>query len=285
MAQHSWWGTTDNSWNTAANWSNGSVPAATDDVSIPAGSADITSGLDQSAVALGTMQVEKGYSGKIGDNTDLQNPIYLQLNANELFVFGKPTMYVDLRSSTGVILAGSATPTLGMYGIYLKGDYANDLSYLEVSGNANVGLATFQEDQLGAVSGAVMNIEGGTVVMGVTVDIEKVIVKGGYLLSHSEQTVWDTFDQYGGLVEMEEHHGNGLTMTMWGGICRVNKMTASPNGPTVILRGGTFDVSRSALAKEIELLKIRGGELVYNGDDLTIQDWVNSRFVNYVGVA
>lgn len=68
MANKTWVGTdtgNEGDWGTAANWSPSGVPVATDDVRIPAGSNAITGTLNQSAVALGDVIVEEGYTAAI----------------------------------------------------------------------------------------------------------------------------------------------------------------------------------------------------------------------------
>lgn len=55
-----------NDWKTASNWSTGSVPVSSDDVDIQSGTSAILYGLDQSAVALGTLRIGMGMRGYIG---------------------------------------------------------------------------------------------------------------------------------------------------------------------------------------------------------------------------
>jgi len=68
-----------NDWNTAANWSTGSVPTGTDSVVITDGSFDILYGLDQSSVSLETLSVNTGFTGTVGDPA---NEYPLQINGN-----------------------------------------------------------------------------------------------------------------------------------------------------------------------------------------------------------
>jgi len=69
MAVRTWEGS-DNStpydWSVAGNWAENSVPVSTDEVVIPAGSQKITAGLNQSAVTLAGLTVERGYDQDIG---------------------------------------------------------------------------------------------------------------------------------------------------------------------------------------------------------------------------
>lgn len=55
-----------NQWSLAANWAEGVVPVAADDVNIERGSVDILYGLAQSAVTLTSLTIKATYTGKIG---------------------------------------------------------------------------------------------------------------------------------------------------------------------------------------------------------------------------
>jgi len=58
-----------NDWSTAANWSTGSVPVASDDVYVKSNSVNICWGLAQSGVTLNSLTISKSYTGKIGLDT------------------------------------------------------------------------------------------------------------------------------------------------------------------------------------------------------------------------
>ena len=55
-----------NFWSVSQNWSTGSVPTAGDDIYLVNSAVDILYGLDQSAVAPTTLNVEQSYTGRIG---------------------------------------------------------------------------------------------------------------------------------------------------------------------------------------------------------------------------
>lgn len=67
-----------NDWSTAANWSTGTVPAATDDVYLQNSTVDILYGLAQAYVALNSFTRYQTYTGKIGlpQYTQGQNSYY-----------------------------------------------------------------------------------------------------------------------------------------------------------------------------------------------------------------
>jgi len=55
-----------NDWSTAANWSTGAVPVNDDDAIVRDSSINIAYGLDQSAVELDSLTIEKTYTGRLG---------------------------------------------------------------------------------------------------------------------------------------------------------------------------------------------------------------------------
>jgi hypothetical protein len=55
-----------NCWDTADNWSGGSVPSASDDVILENSASSILYGLDQSSVALTSLRIKATYTGHIG---------------------------------------------------------------------------------------------------------------------------------------------------------------------------------------------------------------------------
>lgn len=99
MAIKYWWGYlpgSEEDYSVANNWSPNGVPAANDDVVIPAGSADIQYGLDQTAVELDTFEVHDGYSGTIG-----RPGAYLQIESAEwVNLRGAGDIYLDISQGT-----------------------------------------------------------------------------------------------------------------------------------------------------------------------------------------
>lgn len=117
-----------------------SIPVATDNVRIPRGSGTITSGLDQSAVAINAFIVEKGYAAAIGSATG-----YLKIDPDSLSFDSTGAAYIDIGSAAiDVEIRNTATAASGYRGIYLKGTAIDVLNVM----NGNVGLAA----QAGEVS-------------------------------------------------------------------------------------------------------------------------------------
>jgi len=83
-----------NDWSTAINWSLGTVPVNGDDVFLRKSDVNISWGIDQNAVTLDSLIIEKTYTGKIGlrrtefattsdaeTHSTTENPVYLEINA------------------------------------------------------------------------------------------------------------------------------------------------------------------------------------------------------------
>ena len=118
MTVRYWTGDSSGAYNAGGNWVLGSVPAANDDVVIQ-GAVSITSGLNQSGIAIDTFTVLESYTGAIGTVNE-----YLQLDVDDAFLYsstGGPS-YIDI---AGNAIAPQIFNTKafagGDYGLYLKG--------------------------------------------------------------------------------------------------------------------------------------------------------------------
>lgn len=110
---------TDGSYSTAGNWSPSGVPIAGDSVTLPAGGGSVTTGLNQSAVAIADFIVEEGYTGVIGVASSLS---YLQINPTRFVFQGTGLAYIDLGASAiSPLVLDTATASTGLRGLYLKG--------------------------------------------------------------------------------------------------------------------------------------------------------------------
>ncbi len=66
MANVTWLGTTSTAFTTAANWSGGSVPSATDSIRFVANYSNAIAAHDFSGTTLADVAVEKGYAAIMG---------------------------------------------------------------------------------------------------------------------------------------------------------------------------------------------------------------------------
>jgi len=243
-------------WSVAANWSPSGVPVATDHVRIPASSSeDITAGLNQSAVALGDVIVEKGYTGTIGTSAG-----YLQIDPNRFQFEGTGESYIDLGSAAiDVLILDTATaPATGQHGLYLKGSAIAILSVLD-----------------GDVAVAGLHGETATVTTARTVgDRAKLTLGAGVTLTNLDTVKGEatlrcactTIDVLGGQLTTEEV---GAITTL-----NVRDGTAYPNSTgtitTLNLHGGTVDLTGSGLARTITTLVHNGGAILYDPASVTI---------------
>lgn len=69
MATLFWTGATDNDWNTVTNWSTGSAPTNGDHVYIERSNVSITGDLNQSSVALASLNIAMSFTGTIGGSS------------------------------------------------------------------------------------------------------------------------------------------------------------------------------------------------------------------------
>lgn len=255
-----WLGTTDNSWNTASNWSDGAVPEAGDDVSIPAASPSITSGLDQSAIDLGDVRIEKGFVNTIGDVTLPNAPVYLQLSCDYLDIHGACTSYIDF-SQTGTVdvsISDTAVPDIGKHGCYLIGGSA--LEDLSVTGG-HVAVAQYFGESLTIAD---VRVNGGVLTVGRSCAMTDILVKSGTFNCFSTSAI-TTLKQDGGTVHL--FTANGGTWTVRGGTFIADDWTGTPS---LVLEGGTADFIQGGRDRTLSALTQDGGAMIYDPDILTI---------------
>ena len=219
----------------AANWSPSGVPGAADVVVIPSGSASITTGLDQSAVAITSFTVERGYSGTIGSAT-----ANLQLDTTGFTFSGTGLAYVDLGSQTvSPQIYNTATATTGNRGLYLIG---TGIATLSVMGG-KVGLA-FRHGT--SATATTVRVVGSTAYLevGTGTTLTNAIVDSGELVVRCAFT---TATVYSGTFTTEGT-GAGTTINLYAG-------TVTPNSTgtitTINQYGGEVDYMASAAARTL----------------------------------
>lgn len=191
---------------TAANWTLGAAPVATNDVIIPAEASDgIALTLDQSAVQLASFVVEEGYAGTIGSATAALQIDVANTGKCSYAGSGAFAKIDNGASEVDWDISGTGTPSIGQFGLELTGTAIGKIS---VTGGSHVGFGTAPGAsspdvdnivvgsdgsnylELGAQAIAVASIQqsGGTVVNGSTGTITLVNMDGG------------TFKQFSGVV-------------------------------------------------------------------------------------
>lgn len=177
-------GTGAQSYATAGNWSSGAAPVAGDDVYILSGSSDITSGLNQSAVALNSLTVGSGFTGTAGVSGE--NGAYLQIaTATALFIpaasssgllsGGFTRFKWDAGTGTtftAVVSATGSSADTGRGALQIKGGTASSKLYV-TSGTVDVAAKPGETGTL-----TELDVSGGTVVCGSGLTCTTIIESG-----------------------------------------------------------------------------------------------------------
>lgn len=256
MADKLWLGNvgTAGDYSVAANWSPSGVPSAADNVSIPAGSPSITAGLDQSAVAIGSFTVERGYTGAIGTSS-----AYLQIDPDSFEFSGTGTAYIDIGSAAiSPTIRTTATATTGNAGLYLLG---SAIATLHVEGG-NVSVAHF----IGETSTiATARINGGAVRLNSGVTLTTLLVNGGSATLRAAAT---TITINGGTVATE---GSGAVTTV---NANAGTFDSGSSGTitTLAIAGGVADFSGSAVSRTVTTTTVasNGGTLICDESIVTL---------------
>jgi len=236
MANKVWWGAesgSENSWGVAANWFPAGVPAAGEDVQIPAGSAAIT-GSDTSAVTLGAVRIDRGYTGAIGSYT-AGEPTWLTLDCAKFEFAGTGTSYIKFDNAASSPIDGTITTTAapsvsGVYGLYLCGSSWSNLTF---SGGYTA-VSCFDSDASNTIVTA-RAATGAVVKLGRLVTAQN-IDNAGTMEKHGAQQIVSLVQRNGVLRTV----GTAAitTLELKGGIW-IHENTGTVT--TVTQRGGTWD--------------------------------------------
>lgn len=263
MADRNWVGGdvgNEGDWDTAANWSPAAVPVAGENVYILDGDEDIDDGLDQSAVALGNVQVGPGYTGNIASSTT-----QLQLSfaaSKRLVIDGAPAlstqeMWIDINSANAVdvdiVGYGPVTAaTMNLYGVHLRRT-AQTVTVVNGGGTSSTTGGKLTIDT-GTIAGLVdtgfarsviesaavitnyFSISTGVVSTLSKVPTAKMLVSGGTI----------TVDATSAILQVEIHGGT----VAWNG--------GSSISTNLIVYGGTFDTSQATASAAIVAVVVYG---------------------------
>lgn len=225
------------------------IPQATEHVRIPAGAGNISSNLDQSAVAIGDFIVEDGYESTIGSSTGslLIDPDRFEFSATS----GQAFIDIGTANISPVIHStGPADP--GERGLYLRG---SNMATLDIRGGL-LGIASLPGETATVATLRVMQ-ERADVWIGNGVTLTTLHMFAGLA---SLRTGATTIIIYGGTLTAQEN-GAITTLTMYGGQFNYN---TSGNITTVNLHGGTLDEIQNGIARTISTLNLyRGVSNIY----------------------
>lgn len=203
-------------WDYAANWSPSGVPAATDNVYLENSSQSVLSGLDQSAVALGSLNIAQSFIGSIGTAT-----AYLQIGAalvNIGYHFGpgeaagSPLLKLDLGTGAATIIVFDSGISADSTRPAIRLKYVNAATTLEVrKGEVGVAIETNEETTGASIDlGYVDNIESDAkVYIGSGVTLAALTKKGGFCMLQSAVT---TIKNYAGELITE---GSGAITSLY----------------------------------------------------------------------
>jgi len=260
MADKIWVGTTGDL-SVASNWSPSGVPAAADNVYVPAGSGSMSASMSALSTAsltgsLGTVEVEAGYSGTIGTKS-----AYWQFTPTAFRFAGSGTAYINIEAAAIIpdIRATAIASVTGGAGLYLRG---SAISTLSVGGSCVVGLAFFGAETSTATTVRIVSATA-SVILGTGVTTTTVQCAAGTLTLKAACT---TLDIQGGTVTTL---GTGAitTVTMDAGTAYFN---SSGTITTLTQAGGTVDMLGSGVARTVTTLNHNGGELRQDSGVVTI---------------
>lgn len=234
---------TDGNYGANGNWSPTNVPTTNDDVRLTPGAGSISSGLDQSAVAIDDFIGEAGYTGTIGSESGAGS--YLQIDPNRFEWEGTGVALIDVGGATIPLqVLNAATATLGKRGLYLKGSGITVLNVVK----GKVGLASRPGETATATT---INVSGPSADLwiGLGVTTTTVNVLGGKCRIRCGATTVNIFD---GEVYTEEN-GAITTVNMWGG--RFYPNSTGTIGTLNIL-GGLTDFRKSSVARTVSAMAL-----------------------------
>ena len=260
MAVRTWAGndaTTPYDWSVAGNWEEGSVPVSTDEVVIPAGSQKITAGLNQSAVTLAGLQVERGYDQNIGTSAGylqigLSAAASLQTTAGQQFFdFGS--------SNVNIEVLGSGSAATGQSAINIIGSNLATVSII----SGSVGIATALAK---SATVATLRVLGGSVWCGDNVTLTTLNLYGGSVLQQCSST---TSTVYSGTLTTKGT-GTITTANLYSGT-----FTGNSTGTITTLNGygGSIVLDGSGLARTITTLNANATDplsIAYDPNVVTI---------------
>lgn len=242
----------EGAWDYATNWSPAGVPVATDNVYLENSSQSVLTGLDQSAVALGSLNIAQSFTGVIG--TALA---YLQITAaivNIGYHFGpgqaagSSLLKLDLGTTAATIIVFNSGISADTTRPAIRLKYVNAATALEIrKGEVGIAIETGEVSTGSVITPSyVDNIESDAkVYIGSGVTLGTLTKKGGYCILRSAVT---TIINYAGEL-VTEGAGAITTLTAKGGNVISNSTGTITN--CVSNEKGTIDFTKSAQPRTV----------------------------------
>jgi hypothetical protein len=235
------------------------TPKANEHVRLPAGTASVSSNLDQSTVALGSFIVEDGYESPIASSA-----AYLRIQTARFEFSGTGTAYIDLTTSSNVApqVLNTAAPNTGERGLYLLG---SDIDVVNVvSGHVGIAVLGGESATVDTVrvldpsatvwvgaGCALTNWEQfeGTSLIRCNGTVTSILVYGGDLKTE-ETVIVTTFTQKGGTV-VPNSTGDITTYNIHGGVLDLRQSGAEREIGTLNKHYGSYSIRRNKEAVTI----------------------------------
>ena len=276
MANKLWVGTdsgNEGDYSTAANWSPSGVPVAADNVYLKDSTQDIDGGLDQSAVALASFNVDKSYTGQISPAAGT----YLQIAASAVNIgrhdgpgapVGSGLIKLDQGSSTAAAVnvfdmgtpATSTDPAL-----FLIAAHASTVVTVR-KGKVGIAVGVGETTTVAKINVNYLNsiLGDAEVYIGSGVTLTTFAMTGGTVLALAGGTTFTVED--GQLTT--EGSGAITTLNADGG-----KVYPNSTGTITALNadGGEVDFTKSPAARTVTTPKIGpGGKIIYDPAIITM---------------
>lgn len=287
-----------NDWSTAANWSDGVVPASTDTVIVPADAASYISwGLAQSGVTLTALYVRKPdhriglrsnafATSADGQTVDSAYPEYRQSYLDvgaDIIELGDPAAF-STPTGSGRIKIDNAKSGASVFTIHETAPSAVESglpSVLYIAAHANADV--YVRAASGGIGIAVMPTETATVGI-VSVDSEtrttRVLISSGVTLTTYTQRGGDnvlgaaatiaTVNVLGGTLTTEGDYTATAVNVLGGTLFANHKKTAGNAITTATIDGGTLDGSQSLTPRTWATVNLTSGTVRADGDYVTI---------------
>jgi|TARA_R100000084_G_scaffold109442_1_gene76882 hypothetical protein len=225
MATRTWTGAAgDGDWGATGNWAETTVPINGDDVYFVSGSANVTTGLNQSGVTLGSLNFGTKWTGSISTE--------LQINSTT----------VDYANKIGVVYLKGTYTTINVQATSADNPALNlndsTITTLRITGGSGTiyiadGTTLSGEVSMIGCKNAKLEIQSGA-----TVSAADITIDAGQVVTYEEL---DTIVQYGGTVTMQHAAGTTNTITMYKGVLKYQP-TANVTLTTLTVYGGYFDM-------------------------------------------
>lgn len=277
-------------WNTAANWSLGTIPVATNVVIFADNAVNVAYGLNQNAVTLAELRIEKTYSGLIGlpvnqfassaDGLTAASTSYLEYRAQYLKIgaticnigqnfsgksqTGSGRIKIDLQnvaSTTTIFETASTGSDANLPPVQLLAN-STSVTIETRSGNVGICLGAGEVSSTGAI-----RVIGGTLTSGPGLTFTTWTTEGGN--SSIQYTAFTSIFTYGGVTTV-----TGTVNASTGVQCLGGTLYWNSSGSlvaAVLNDGGTLSTQQTGIAMTTTTLTIGhcGGTLILNPAGMT----------------